>query len=81
MFFGPQCYGCASICHFVILAISGTRPLSMRKQVCLFYLYATTNGEIHICSNKHQTGLVHITIKYHGDILKTVYGRTDSAMP
>ena len=26
--------------------------------MCLFYLYANTKIEIHICSNKHETGLV-----------------------
>ena len=25
----------------------------------LFYLHATSKNEIHICSNKHETGLVH----------------------
>ena len=26
--------------------------------MCLFYLYATAENEIPICSNKHETGLV-----------------------
>ena len=26
--------------------------------MCLFYLYANEKIEIHICSNKHETGLV-----------------------
>ena len=26
--------------------------------MCLFYLYANAKIEIHICSNKHETGLV-----------------------
>ena len=26
--------------------------------MCLFYLYANAKNEIHICSNKHETGLV-----------------------
>ena len=37
-----------------------TRDMSlcMKKQICLFYLYATAKSEIQICSNKHETGLV-----------------------
>ena len=27
--------------------------------MCLFYLYANAKIEIHICSNKHETGLVY----------------------
>ena len=28
--------------------------------MCLFYLYANAKIEIHICSNKHETGLVEL---------------------
>ena len=57
MHFGPPFYVYALNCNFVYLTILGTRPLSMIKQ-SLFYLYATANSEIHICSNKHETGPV-----------------------
>ena len=30
-----------------------------KSKICLFYLYATAKSEIQICSNKHETGLVH----------------------
>ena len=58
VYFRPPSYGYALSCHFLYLAIPGTRPLFMRKQNALFYLYATTKSEIQICSNKHETGLV-----------------------
>ena len=31
--------------------------------MCLFYLYANAKIEIHICSNKHETGLVDYLLK------------------
>ena len=58
VYFGPTCYGYALNRHFVSVAIPGTRPLFMRNQILLFYLFATLKIEIHICSNKHETGLV-----------------------
>ena len=30
--------------------------------MCLFYLYANAKIEIHICSNKHETGLVSLQL-------------------
>ena len=57
MYLGPLCYGYALNCHLVYLAMPGTHPLCMKKQN-LFYLYATTESEIQICSNKHETYLV-----------------------
>ena len=33
--------------------------------MCLFYLYAKAKIEIHLCSNKHETGLVHT--KFRGN--------------
>ena len=60
MYFGPPCYCYALNYHFVYLAIPGTRPLFMRKQD-VFVLYATAKSEIHLCSNKHETGLVYIS--------------------
>ena len=39
----------------------------------LFYLYANANIEIHICSNKHETGLVSVNKKHkilHEFVLK-----------
>ena len=29
----------------------------------LFYIHATSKNEVHICSNKHETGLVHHSIR------------------
>ena len=60
IYFGPPCNGYAFNCHLVYLAIPGTPPLCVKKQnkICMFYLYATAKSEIHICSNKHETGLV-----------------------
>ena len=59
MYTGPPCNGYALNWRLVYLAKPGTRPLCMKKQyICLFYLYATAKNEIHICSNKHETGLV-----------------------
>ena len=71
MYFWPLCYGNALNCHFVYLAIPGTPPLLIRKQKCLIYLYATAKSEIHICSNKHETGLVFLirtgnNVIFHG---------------
>ena len=57
MYFGTPCYGYALNCLFVYLVIQRTCPLFKRKQK-LFILYATSKNEIHICSNKHETGLV-----------------------
>ena len=61
MCLGPPCYGYAFNCHLVYLAIPGTRLLCMKIKICLFYLYATAKSEIQICSNKHETGLVHLS--------------------
>ena len=36
-------------CHFVYLAILGIHSLLIGKQLCLFYLYAIAESEIHIC--------------------------------
>ena len=59
MYLGPPFYGYVLNCHLVYLAIPETRPLCMKKQNCLFHLYATAKSEIQICSNKHETGLVY----------------------
>ena len=59
MYFWLPFYGYALNCHFVYLVVPGTRPLFKRKQkVCFFYLYAAAKSEIHICSNKHEIGIV-----------------------
>ena len=58
MYFGPPCYGKDLDCYFVYLALPGTHQLLMRKQVLFFYSYAFAKCEIHICSNKLETGLV-----------------------
>ena len=57
MYFGTPCYGYALNCLFVYLVTQGTRPFLKRKQK-LFYLHTTSKNKIHICSNKHKTGLV-----------------------
>ena len=42
--------------------------------MCLFYLYATAKSEIHICSNKHETRLVHTeALEGHFDLLLITY--------
>ena len=58
MYFWLPFYGYALNCHFVYLAIPGTHPLFMGMQKLFFNLYATAKSIIHICSNKHETGLV-----------------------
>ena len=37
---------------------------SLESNICLFYSYATAKSDIHICSNKHETGLVVCTNLY-----------------
>ena len=56
MCLGPPCPGYALNCRFC-LAIPMTHQLLLRKQN-LLYKYAPAENEIHICSNKHETGLV-----------------------
>ena len=59
MYFRTPCYGYALICLFVYLVMPGTRLLFKRESKnYLPYLHATSIKEIHICSNKHETGLV-----------------------
>ena len=59
MYFRPPCQCYALNCHFVYLTIPGTRPLLMRKlNLFVLYIYPSAQSEIHICSNKHETGLV-----------------------
>ena len=59
MYFGTLCYGYALNCLFVYMVKQGTPPLFKRKKkLFFFYLHATSKNEIHICSNKHETGLV-----------------------
>ena len=60
MYFGTPCYRKPLNCLFVYLVIPGTRPLFKRKQKIFIYLHATSKNEMHICSNKHETGLVAI---------------------
>ena len=63
MYFGTPCYGYALNCLFVYLVIQGTRPLFKKNEKLLFYLHATSKNEIHICLNKHETGLVICELK------------------
>ena len=58
VYFGRPCYGYALNCLFVYLVIQGTCPFLREIKSYLFYLYVTSKNEIHICSNKHETGLV-----------------------
>ena len=58
VYFGTPCYGYALNCRFVFLVVQGTRLLFKRKQRYVFYLHATSKNKIHICSNKHEAGLV-----------------------
>ena len=44
--------------------------------MCLFYLYANAKIEIHICSNKHETGLVQIRLLRD----KRIYSQVDHFM-
>ena len=59
VYFEPPYYGYALNFHFVYLTIPWTRLLSTKSKICLFYLHANAKREIQICSNKHETGLVH----------------------
>ena len=59
MYIVPPCYDYVLNCHLAYLAIPGTLQLCMKSNICLFYLYSTSKIEIQICSNKHETGLVH----------------------
>ena len=70
MYFRPPCYGFASSCHFVYLAIQGARPLFMRKQN-VFAFFVTALSEIHICSNNHETDLIvpHLYASYDHRII------------
>ena len=70
MYFRSLCYGYALNCHFVCLAIPGTRPLFVRKQNLLFYLYEITKNEIYTCLNKHETGLIYSSKQNTEDDLK-----------
>ena len=45
------------IAIFFYLAITGTRPLFMRKYFFIIYMQSK-KSEIQICSNKHETGHV-----------------------
>ena len=55
VYFGTACYGYAFLkCIFVYFGIQGTRLLFERKQKVIYFIY----NKIHICSNKHETGLV-----------------------
>ena len=58
MYLGPPCNGFALNFHLVCLAIPGTRLLGMKKQYLFLYLYPAAKGEIQICSNKHERGLL-----------------------
>ena len=58
MYLRPPCYGYALDCHLVYLAIPGTRPLCMEKQIVFVLFIWNRKNEIQICSNKHETGLV-----------------------
>ena len=58
MYFGPPYYGYALNFLFVYFVIPGTRPFLSESKSYLFYLNAISINEIHICSNKHETGLV-----------------------
>ena len=55
MYLGPLCYGYASNCHLVYLAIPETRPLCIKKQN-LFVLF--------ICNRKVKFKSVQINMKY-----------------
>ena len=46
--------------------------------MCLFYLYANAKIEIHICSNKHETGLVHNNLSIASNIMMNAQGITKS---
>ena len=59
MYLGPPCYGYDFNCHLVYFAITGTCPLCMKKQNVFVLFICNRKSEIHICSNKHETGLIY----------------------
>ena len=59
MYFGMPCYGYVLNCLFVYLVIPGIHPLFMRKHKLFILFTCNLENEIHFCSNKHETGLVH----------------------
>ena len=46
----------------------------------LLYLHATLKNEIHICSNKHETGLV-VLIFFHSLVLQEYWVQAESRIP
>ena len=56
VYFGAVCHGYALNFHFVY-----DWPIRYlwEKKTYLFYLNATAKSEIHVCSNKYETGLVY----------------------
>ena len=59
VYFGTPCYGYALNCLFLYLVIQGTRPLFKRKQMLFILSTCSLVKKIHICLNKHETGLVY----------------------
>ena len=59
------CYSYALNWHFVYLAIPETHPLFMKKTKfdCFIHMQPQ-KSEIHICSNKHEAGLLLLNCKF-----------------
>ena len=49
------------------MVIPGTRPLFKRKQKLFILFTCNLKNEIHICSNKHETGLLYCNSKFNVD--------------
>ena len=58
MYFGKPCYGYALNCLLSIWSYNGHSCYLSESKSYLLYLHATSKNGIHICSNKHETGLV-----------------------
>ena len=69
MYLGAPCYG------YAILSIWQYQGhvRYARKRLCLFCLYATAKSQIQNCSNKHETGLVHIASNLFPQTLRFRY--------
>ena len=58
-YFGPLCYGFDLDLPFWG-AYQGHVRFLWESKISLFHLYSIARNELHICSNKHGTGLVNM---------------------
>ena len=58
MFWDAVLWSCLKLPILYIWSYQGHVRYLRESKRYLFYLHATLKNEIHICSNKHETGLV-----------------------